>query len=68
MPHKCNVIKNNDLSELQKLAYKPAYKKFQKTSPVAVQELPDDLAKIAAAWATLPDNLKAAILMMVKEK
>jgi hypothetical protein len=58
---------SNDLEKSQTRAYRPAYRNNSNASK-EMQNLPDDLARIAAAWPTLPSNIKAAILMMVEGK
>ena len=50
----------------QKGAYKPAYKKIQKTSEDQPLNIPAELAEIVAIWPELPVHIKAAIKALVQ--
>jgi hypothetical protein len=58
----CNI---KDLQDAQKVAYKPAYKKYQKTAGNQLQNVPTELAEIVAVWPELPEDIKAAIKALV---
>jgi len=66
------VLKNaksiniKDLRDSQKGAYKPAYKKFQKTAENQLQNMPTELAEIVAVWPELPEYIKVAIKALVQ--
>ena len=55
-----------DLQEPQKGAYKPAYKKFQKTAEDLLLNVPAELAEIVAIWPELPVHIKAAIKALIQ--
>ena len=40
--------------------------KNSENSPKSTDSIPDDLAKISAAWPSLPSHIKAAIKIMVE--
>ena len=49
-----------DLQGAQKGAYKPAYKKFQKTAETQLLNVPTEVAEIVTVWPELPDYIKAS--------
>jgi len=55
-----------DLQQAEKGAYKPAYKKSQKTPGDPLQDIPTELAEIVAVWHDLPVHIKAAIKALVQ--
>ena len=55
-----------DLQDTKKGAYKPAYKKFQKTAENQLLNIPAELAEIVAIWPELPVHIKAAIKALVQ--
>jgi hypothetical protein len=55
-----------DLQELQKGAYKPAYKKIQKTAKTQLQNVSTELTEIVAIWPELPVHIKAAIKALIQ--
>ncbi len=59
----CNI---KDLQITQKGAYKPAYKKLQKTTENELLNVPTEVAEIVAVWPELPDYIKAAIKALVQ--
>ena len=59
----CNV---RDLQNTKPSAYKPAYKKIQKTVDGQLLDLPADLTEIVAVWPELPEHIKAAIKALVQ--
>jgi hypothetical protein len=59
----CNT---KDLQDAQKGAYKPAYKKFQKTAQDQLQNIPAELAEIVAIWPELPVHIKAAMKALIQ--
>jgi hypothetical protein len=48
------------------IAYKPAYKENPKTGQNEPPELPEDLARIIAAWPDLSEHIKAAVLALIE--
>jgi hypothetical protein len=58
--------KVKDLQDAQKGAYKPAYKKFQKTAQDQLQNIPAELAEIVAIWPELPVHIKAAMKALIQ--
>ena len=54
------------LQDTQKGAYKPAYKKYQKTTENQLLNVPTEVAEIVAVWPELPDYIKAAIKALVQ--
>ena len=68
----CTVLTNcksrniKDLQHAQKGAYKPAYKKSQKTAGDQLQDIPAELAEIVAVWPDLPVHIRAAIKALVQ--
>jgi len=65
-----NSLKNKDIQDRQKGAYKPAYKKFQKSPGEQLRDMPQnmpvELAEIVAIWHDLPVHIKAAIKALVQ--
>ena len=59
-------LKIKDLQLAQKGAYKPAYKKSQKTAGDQLQDIPAEVAEIVAVWPDLPVHIKAAIKALVQ--
>jgi hypothetical protein len=59
-------LKNNDLAIQESGAYKPAYKKNQKTTSSQLQNIPSDVAEIVAIWLELPGHIKEAIKSLVQ--
>jgi len=59
----CN---NSDLESYEKGNYTPAYKEFQKSLSNQIPASLQELANVVAAWPTLPDSIKSAILALVK--
>jgi len=68
----CTVLRNakslniKDLQTTQKGAYKPAYKKYQKTAGNQLLNIPTELTEIVAVWPELPEYIKAAIKALVQ--
>jgi len=68
----CPVPKNGkpsntkDLQGAQKGAYKPAYKKYQKTAENQLLNVPTEMAEIVTIWPELPVHIKAAIKALVQ--
>ena len=68
----CTLLKNakslniKDLQDTKKGAYKPAYKKFQKTAENQLLDVPAEVAEIVALWPELPEYIKAAIKALVQ--
>jgi hypothetical protein len=65
LPKNGKSCNEKDLQEPQKGAYKPAYKKFQKTAETQLQNVSTELAEIVAIWPELPVHIKAAIKALV---
>jgi hypothetical protein len=55
-----------DLQGTQKGAYKPAYKKYQKTAENQLLSVPTEVAEIVDVWPELPVYIKAAIKALVQ--
>jgi len=66
MQGNCKSLVNKDIRPTQKGAYKPAYKKSQKTPGIQLQDMPVELADIVAVWHDLPAHIKAAIKALVQ--
>jgi len=65
-PQNDNILADKDLQQPDTSAYKPAYKKVQKTAGNHPQSLPTELAEIVAVWPELPAHIKAAIKALVQ--
>jgi hypothetical protein len=65
-PQNDKCLNDKGLEEAGEGAYKPAYKKTPKTIPGLVEEIPQDLAEVAAAWPHLPYHIRAAIKALVQ--
>ena len=59
-------LDSKDIRGGQKGAYKPAYKKSQKTPGDQLQDMPVGLAEIVTVWHDLPVYIKAAIMALVQ--
>jgi hypothetical protein len=59
-------LNTKDLQNSQKGAYKPAYKKYQKTAGNQLLNIPTELTEIVAVWPELPEYIKAAIKALVQ--
>jgi len=63
-------LNDKDIQDFQKGAYKPAYKKSQKSPGDQLQDMPQnmhvELAEIVAIWHDLPVHIKAAIQALVQ--
>jgi hypothetical protein len=69
IPKNCKSSNIKDLQDTQKGAYKPAYKKYQKTAGNQPPDIPTELAEIVAIWPALPAHIKAALVQVhIKEK
>ena len=66
MQGSCKPSIECNLGHSGKGAYKPAYKKSQKTAGSLLQDMPTELAEIAAAWHDLPVYIRAAIKALVQ--
>jgi hypothetical protein len=66
LPKNSKSCNDKALHGTQKGAYKPAYKKYQKTAGNQPQDIPTELAEIVAVWAELPVHIKAAIKALVQ--
>ncbi|MFX0200979.1 MAG: hypothetical protein ACFFCW_33080, partial [Candidatus Hodarchaeota archaeon] len=65
LPENSKSCKIKDLQNTQTSAYKPAYKKIQKTVDCQPLDLPADLTEIVTVWPELPEHIKAAIKALV---
>jgi hypothetical protein len=61
-----NHQQSNDLGKDKSFAYSTAYSNILEKAEKQAQNLPDDLAQIAAAWPILPEHIKAAIKALVE--
>jgi hypothetical protein len=66
LPKYSKSLKTKDLQVSQISDYKPAYKKFQKTTEDQLQNVFAELAEIIAIWPELPVHIKAAIKALVQ--
>jgi len=66
LPQNDKSLDSKDLKQGETGAYKPAYKKIQKTTSDSAESLPQDLAEVAVAWPHLPDHIKAAIKALIQ--
>jgi hypothetical protein len=66
LPKNAKSCDIKDLQGTQKGAYKPAYKKFQKTNEDQPLNMPAELVEIVTAWPELPIHIKAAIKALVQ--
>jgi hypothetical protein len=66
LPKNCKSSEKRDLHHTQKGAYKPAYKKSQKTAGDQLRDMPAEVAEIVAVWHDLPQYIKAAIKALVQ--
>jgi len=66
----CKSLEDKEIQIGQKGAYKPAYKKFQKSPEGQFQNMPQnmpvELAQIVTVWHDLPVHIKAAIQALVQ--
>jgi phenylacetate-coenzyme A ligase PaaK-like adenylate-forming protein len=66
LPKNSKSCSTKDLQRTHKGAYKPAYKKYQKTAGNQPQDILPELAEIVAVWADLPLHIKATIKALVQ--
>ncbi len=66
LPKNAKPCNTKGLQGTQKGAYKPAYKKYQKTAENQLLNAPTDVAEIVAVWPELPVHIKAAIKALVQ--
>jgi hypothetical protein len=57
---------NKELTETPETSLQTSLQKNSENSPKSTDSIPDDLAKISAAWPSLPSHIKAAIKIMVE--
>jgi hypothetical protein len=66
MQGNCKPSIEANLGCSEKGAYKPAYKKSQKTTADQLRDMPVELAEIVAVWHDLPVHIKAAITTLAQ--